>query len=152
MIRKIYETHILTQNLQKAITFYEKLGLTLAHYMEERNVAFFWIGDPSEKQQMLGVWEVTSERFRKNHFAFQISLKEMKSIFNWLKEKGITPKAEFGKEPIEPIVFSWMPAASIFFDDLDGNSLEFIALLPDKPQPEHDIMYLSEWEKLVQDS
>jgi lactoylglutathione lyase len=55
---------------------------------------------------------------------------------NELRRVGVTPLG--GKrEPInEPVVFSWMPAASIFFDDPDGNLLEFIEMLDDEPQPE----------------
>ena len=34
----------------------------------------------------------------------------------------------------------WIPAASVYFKDPDGHSLEFIAMLPEPPQPEctHD--------------
>jgi len=32
--------------------------------------------------------------------------------------------------------FLAMPAASVFFDDPDGNLLEFIAMFYDEPQPE----------------
>jgi hypothetical protein len=36
----------------------------------------------------------------------------------------------------EPVVFPWMPAASVYFDDPDGHSLEYIALLPHPARPE----------------
>jgi lactoylglutathione lyase len=52
------------------------------------------------------------------------------------------------REPIdEPVVFSWMPAASVFFDVPDGNFLEYIAMLDDKPQPELGLLLSwSEWQ------
>jgi lactoylglutathione lyase len=142
---KLYETHIFTKDLDAAISFYQNIGLSLAHYIKERKVAFFWIGDSNKKEHMLGVWEVPAEKWIGNHFAFHISLEEMKSIKEWMKSHGILPRKEFGKEPIEPIVHTWMPAASIYFDDPDGNSLEFISVLPQNPRPELDMMYLSEW-------
>jgi catechol 2,3-dioxygenase-like lactoylglutathione lyase family enzyme len=39
-----------------------------------------------------------------------------------------------------------MPAASIIFDDPDGNLLEYIAVLPDPPHPELGIARWSEWD------
>lgn len=48
----------------------------------------------------------------------------------WLKEREIEPIPSFGKEPIEPIVHTWMPAAAIYFHDPDHNELELIAWLP----------------------
>jgi len=41
-----------------------------------------------------------------------------------------------GPEIDEPVVFPWMPAASVYFDDPDGNSLEYISLLPQPARPE----------------
>lgn len=34
------------------------------------------------------------------------------------------------------MVFSWMPALAIYFDDRDGNQLEFISMLEGDSQPE----------------
>jgi len=51
------------------------------------------------------------------------------------------------REPIdEPVVFSWMPAASVFFDDPDGNFLEYITMLDDEPQLEFGVLSWSEWQ------
>ena len=49
---------------------------------------------------------------------------------------------------IIPIVFPWMPAASVFFDDPDGNVLEYIAMLPDPPRPEPGPVSWSEWQAI----
>ncbi len=45
-------------------------------------------------------------------------------------------------------MLSWMPAASVYFDDPDGHSLEFITMLPDRPRPELGMIPLSEWRSL----
>jgi hypothetical protein len=47
----------------------------------------------------------------------------------------------------EPTVFPWMPAASVYFDDSDGHSLEYIAVLPHPPRPDiQGRVPLSVWE------
>lgn len=150
LTNKIYETHVYTKNLHASIEFYQKIGLTLAYTVEDRKVAFFWMGDPCKKEQMLGVWEVPADQWQSSHFAFHISIENMKKAIGWLKERGISPREAFGKKATEPIVHTWMPAASIYFRDFDGNSLEFLTILPHEPKPELGIMYLSEWEKLHQ--
>ena len=38
------------------------------------------------------------------------------------------------------MVFAWMPAVSIYFDDPDGHLLELIAMLPGEAQPEGGIV------------
>jgi lactoylglutathione lyase len=43
-------------------------------------------------------------------------------------------------------VFAWMPAASVFFDDPDGNLLEYIAMLDGRPRPELGLLSWSEWQ------
>ncbi|MBH5317669.1 VOC family protein [Paenibacillus sp. GSMTC-2017] len=143
MINNLYETHLEVSDLQESIGFYIKLGLELSLTIEERNVAFFYIG---ETKQLLGVWEVPKGvEVNKRHFAFGTDLAKIVNSIEWLKERGIEPRTAFGKEPIEPIVHTWMPAAAVYFDDPDGNSLEFIAWLPDKPQKIGYVPYLSEW-------
>lgn len=41
-----------------------------------------------------------------------------------------------------------MPAVSIYFEDPDGHSIEFISILDDPPRPELDMMTWPEWEEL----
>ena len=48
----------------------------------------------------------------------------------------------------EPVVIGWMPAASLYFDDPDGNMLEFISMLPDAPQPELGVVSWSRWKQI----
>ncbi len=45
----------------------------------------------------------------------------------------------------EPVVLAWMPAASLYFRDPDGNMLELLSMLPDPPQPELGIVSWSRW-------
>jgi len=53
----------------------------------------------------------------------------------------------FGLKPIEPVVHTWMPAASVYFRDPDGNSLEFITLLDGESIKTNEVLYLSEWKE-----
>ncbi|MGG1575114.1 VOC family protein [Fictibacillus sp. NRS-1165] len=145
----LYETHVKTRNLEAAMEFYEKLGLDLAHIIEERRAAFYWFDKKNKREQMLGVWEVPEEEFHRSHFAFKVSYYDMIHARDWLLERGISPRAAFGLEPTEPMVQTWTPTANLYFYDPDGNSLEFLCLLPEKNiKVEQDVMYLSEWEKL----
>jgi hypothetical protein len=49
----------------------------------------------------------------------------------------------------EPVVFGWMPAAAVFFEDPDGNLLELVAELSAEPRPDVGYVPLSEWRTLV---
>ncbi|SDT24766.1 Predicted lactoylglutathione lyase [Paenibacillaceae bacterium GAS479] len=143
MINNLYETHIQVKNLETSIEFYKTLGLELCNLIESRRVAFFYIG---ENKQLLGVWEVPSgQEVMKRHFAFGTDLNQLLTSIEWLKERGIEPLEKFGKEPVEPIVHPWMPAAAVYFYDPDGNELEFISWLQGSPQDTGDMPYLSQW-------
>lgn len=142
---KLYETHVYTRNLENAISFYQNLDLELAFVINERKVAFFWLGDGAKKEQMLGVWEVPAEEFRRSHFAFYVTYEELVKVPEFLNQKGIQLNPSFGLDPIEPIVHTWMPAASYYFSDLDGNSLEYVTVLEGEPKPELGVVHLSTW-------
>jgi len=47
----------------------------------------------------------------------------------------------------EPSVFGWIPAASIYFNDVDGHLLELIAKLDAIPAPDVGVISLSEWSR-----
>lgn len=148
MIRKLYETHIEVSDLARSIEFYRGLGLDLAYEVPSRKVAFFWIGEPGA--HMLGVWEVTEGRPpARRHFAFGVDEEDIRHAREWLAERGIETRNAFGKDGSEPMVHSWMPAAAIYFDDPDGNSLEFLCMLPHDPRELPQTLHLSEWEQLV---
>jgi len=48
----------------------------------------------------------------------------------------------------EPVVLGWMPAASLYLRDPDGNMLEFLSMLPNSPQPELGIVGWSRWNQI----
>lgn len=147
MIKCLYETHLEVSNLEKSIEFYEKIGIKLVNKIEARRVAFFFIG---EQNQMLGLWETEKgKEVKTGHFAFGVNLDDLEKSIDWLKEKGILPTENFfGRKPIEPIVHTWMPAASVYFNDPDNNSLEFITLLDNEPVKTNNAPYLSEWKEM----
>jgi catechol 2,3-dioxygenase-like lactoylglutathione lyase family enzyme/GNAT superfamily N-acetyltransferase len=152
MIQSLYETHLTVRDMPRALEFYDRLGLELADVNAEGTVAFYWIGKP--KAQMLGLWLASEERpFVQGHFAFEVDREGLSRAREWLAARGISPAAAFGRAPTEPVVHTWMPAASLYFDDPDGNVLEFITVLPDEPLPGGlrsgtGVVYLSEWERL----
>ena len=64
-----------------------------------------------------------------------------------LRAANITP-LDFGGEPTdEPVVLAWMPAASVYFRDPDGNLLELLAMLPENPRAGLGIVSWSQWKE-----
>jgi lactoylglutathione lyase len=147
-IRGLWETHITVSDLDRSIRFYrDVVGLTLAHTVPERDVAFFWIGQP--RQAMLGLWSIhTSPLGMKLHYAFQVTVENVLKSITALKDAGLQPLSATGRPIDEPDVFPWIPAASVYFVDPDGHSLEYIAMLPEPPSPTMPRMPLSEWRHL----
>jgi catechol 2,3-dioxygenase-like lactoylglutathione lyase family enzyme len=63
-----------------------------------------------------------------DHIAFEISLDEYES--EWARLQGL------GLELVERVwsgEYAWLRARSLFFDDPEGNTIEFIAHLPHLP-------------------
>ena len=122
----------------------EVLGLELAQLFVERRVAFYWIGSPGAA--MLGIWEAGAGPQRISlHTAFRVDLSSLLDAPAWLREANITP-LDFDRRPTnEPVVLAWMPAASLYFTDPDGNLLEFLAMLPDAPRPDLGVLSWSDW-------
>lgn len=143
-VTSLYEAHLTVRDLDRSIAFYrDVLGLPLAHVLPARNVAFFWV--PRAETAMLGLWGVGSAPIGMNlHIAFSVGLEDLERSVQALRDAGLTP--HFNGTPIdEPVVLAWMPAASVYFQDPDGHSLEFITLLTDQPRPGTRTMALSEW-------
>ncbi|MDO6596880.1 VOC family protein [Oceanihabitans sp. 2_MG-2023] len=148
MIKGLYETHLFVENLERSIDFYSnKMELEQCHYEAERSVTFFWIGAP--KQSMLGLWEKPKKEIQSRHFAFTC---EPDWILNesvtFLKNRNIKPRNFLNDGTERPMVFAWMPAIAIYFDDPDGNVLEFIGVLDGKPKPENGIVSFEKWKAL----
>jgi catechol 2,3-dioxygenase-like lactoylglutathione lyase family enzyme len=145
-VHDLFEVHLTVHDLDRAIAFYrDALGLRLAHVITERRVAFFWIGPAGHA--MLGLWTAGSAPQKVTlHTAFRVSLADVIAAPQALRAVGIVP-LDFDDRPTDqPIVFAWMPAASVFFRDPDGNLLEFIAMLPHEPRPEHGIVTWEAWQ------
>ena len=144
-LRELFESHLTVSDLKRSMAFFgDTLGLELARVFPERRVAFYWIGGPS--QSMLGVWEVgTAPQRLSLHLAFRVDLPDLLEAPERLRTANVTPRDFSGNFTDEPVVLAWMPAASLFFHDPDGNLLEFLAMLPDSPQPELGVVSWSRW-------
>lgn len=147
MIKGLYETHLFVENLERSITFYKNvLRLQQANYDEKRRAAFFWIGKP--KEAMLGLWEKPKAEVAIQHFAFRCDKEDIltKSI-NFLNARSLKPYNFLQNEEEKPLVFAWMPALAIYFNDPNGHQLEFIAILEGEGRPELGIVSYEEWMK-----
>ena len=149
-ITGLYESHLTVSNLDRSIAFYrDVVGLELAHVIPARHVAFLWIG--GRERAMLGLWSIHSSPVQlRLHIAFSTTLEQVIRAPAYLRTHGVVPRrGGGGPETDAPVVFPWMPAASVYFDDPDGHSLEYIALLPDPPRPDlAGLVTLAEWRAL----
>jgi catechol 2,3-dioxygenase-like lactoylglutathione lyase family enzyme len=144
MIQGLYETHIQVRDLAKSVAFYtEVLGLRVAHRDPTRPIVFLWIG--AGKDYMLGLWQEETN-FQPRHFAFRADKADILNYaVDYLKTRDLTPY-NFLRDGIEaPMVFAWMPALAIYFNDPDGNQLEFIALLEGEGRPELGVLSYADW-------
>ena len=139
-IQGLFETHLTVSQLDRAVHFYrDVLKLPLALLFAERRVAFFWIGAPG--QAMLGIWETgTGPQKMSLHTAFQVSLEDVLAAPAMLQAAGITALNLATEPATEPDVLAWMPAASIYFRDPDGNLLEFLSMLQQPPRPDLGVL------------
>jgi lactoylglutathione lyase len=139
-VRGLFETHLTVRDLDRSIAFYrDVVGLTLAHRVSERNAAFLWIGGPG--RAMLGLWSIgTSPLSQRLHFSLEVALDDLLAAPAKLRGAGTSPR-----DGDEPVVIGWMPAASVFFDDPDGHSVELITMLPHEPRPDVAWMPYSRW-------
>jgi lactoylglutathione lyase len=144
----LYEAHLPVADTKAARQFYvEIVGLQFAHRDLTRDIVFLWAG--ADRRSMLGLWGPTTtlgRAFHKCHIAFKVSLLELLEAGKRLNEEGIATRNFAREETVEPSVIGWMPSAQLYFDDRDGHSLEFIALLDGLPDPAF-IGSLSEWKR-----
>jgi catechol 2,3-dioxygenase-like lactoylglutathione lyase family enzyme len=147
MIKGLYETHLFVQNLETSIDFYKNiLGLEQCYFEAKRRAAFFWIGKP--KEAMLGLWEKPKSEIDIRHFAFRCDKEDVlnKSV-DFLKKHNVKPYNFRNDGTEKPMVFAWMPAIAIYFNDPDGHQLELIAILEGKSRPDLGVISYEEWEK-----
>jgi lactoylglutathione lyase len=144
-IRDLFEGHLTVCDLERSMAFFgDALGLELAQVFLERRVAFYWIGRRGES--MLGLWETgTAPQRMSLHLAFTVDLPDLLEAPERLRTANITARDFWGNPTEEPVVLAWMPAASVYFQDPDGNLLEFLSMLPDSPQPELGVVAWSRW-------
>jgi len=148
MIKGLFETHLFVENLENSIAFYKTvLGLEQCYFEAARRAAFFWIGKP--KEAMLGLWEKPKLEIDKRHFAFRCDKDYIlnKSV-DFLKGHNLKPYNFLNDGTERPMVFAWIPAIAIYFNDPDGHSLEFIAILDANGRPELGVIPYEEWTKL----
>jgi lactoylglutathione lyase len=147
-VENLFETHLPVGDLARSIEFYrDTLRFQLAHVVPERRAAFFWIGQAGNA--MLGLWENSSGPQRiVVHTAFRIALSDVIQAPHLLQSAGITPLDFDGHVTEQPVVFAWMPAASVFFHDPDGHLLEYIAMLPHTPDLNQGVVPWQVWERM----
>ena len=152
MIKGMYEAHLPVSNLDKSIEFYKNLGLEFA--WKDKDTAFFWI---EKKKSWLGLWEGEEYKIPYHpsirHIAFCIDYINMKHALTWLKSKNIE-EIPFGeRESVEPFVRPNQGNASVYFNDIDGNSLELICFIdvPERLKGISTKLSLAEWEILLKE-
>lgn len=147
----IYEVHLPVEDVERATAFYvEKLG-----FESSRTPGFLFLTD-DDRRWMLGLYEAPPRERRhqrERHVSFRVEEAEVDGMVDWLVVRDIEPvhppSAPREGPMEEPIVFGWMPAAAVFFEDPDGNLLELIAELSAEPRPDVGYVPLSEWRALV---
>ncbi len=97
---------------------------------------------------MLGLWEKPKAEIDKRHFAFRCNKEYiLNKAVDFLKGHSLNPY-NFLNDGIErPMVFAWVPAIAIYFNDPDGHYLEFIAVLDGNGRPELGVISYEEWVK-----
>lgn len=145
MIKGIYETHIQVSNLEDAIQFYTQvLGLTIGQLDEARRIAFLYMPG-GNKTSMLGLWEQTHD-LQTRHFAFHCDKDFiLHGATKFLQQNNRHPYNFLNDGSSQPMVFCWMPALAIYFDDPDGNQLEFLALLDDESRADLGVLSYADW-------
>lgn len=116
-LKGVYEIAIKVRDLARSEVFYkEVLGLQEGLRDDKRNWNFLYVGGNAGMvvlQEDKGDWP-------KQHFAFSVSERDLEQAASLLEERGIKVSA--------PVHHEWMNATSVYFEDPDGNDLEFIAL------------------------
>ena len=150
MIKGLYETHLFVEDLERSIDFYSNvLGLQRCRFADDRRIAFFWVG--KEKQSMLGLWEKPKEEIDIRHFAFECDPEWiLNESIDFLKSHNLNYWNFLQEDNDQPMVFCWVPAIAIYFNDPDGHDLEFIGVLPGEQKSDHErrVVTYQEWSEI----
>ncbi|WP_372574236.1 VOC family protein [Ruegeria jejuensis] len=146
-IQGLYETHLPVCNLERSVAFYrDRLGLELARVIQERNVAFLFVGDA--RTGMLGLWQAGHGPLHMTlHFAFRATEEVILDSCDRLTAEGISPQGFYGEQVSEPVVIGWMPALSIYFKDPDGHSIEMLHVMDAPADPGFGVDSYSAWKR-----
>ncbi|MCL7987881.1 VOC family protein [Sphingobacterium sp. lm-10] len=110
---------------------------------ESRNALLYMPGN--DKTSMLGLWEETTN-LQPRHFAFYCDKDFiLYHAVDFLQEHKLQPYNFLKDGSVQPMVFCWMPALAIYFNDPDGNQLEFLALLDGTPKPSLGVVAYEDW-------
>lgn len=84
------------------------------------------------------------------HFAFECDpYWVLNESVAYLKKRKIKCRIFLNNGTERPMVFVWIPAISIYFNDPDGHSLEFIGILDGKSKPVNGVVPYEEWMELI---
>jgi lactoylglutathione lyase len=146
-VRGLFEAHLTVSDLERSIAFYGgALGLELAQRDTDRKAAFYWVGGRGEA--MLGLWEAGASPQRMNlHIAFKVDLADLLDAPRRLQAASMAPLDFWGNPSNEVTVLGWMPAASVYFQDPDGNLLEYLTMLSEPARPELGVVGWSRWKE-----
>ncbi|WP_211747047.1 VOC family protein [Paenibacillus sp. Marseille-Q4541] len=146
MIRGLFETHLNVSDLKRSAAFYEEIiGLELAH-TDSRGVRFYWIG--GRGTAMLGLWEKKPHEIYRQHFAFEVPLPKFTETLTELSQKGLQLDNFVSDGTGRPFVFGWMPAVSMYAEDPDGHSIEWLSMLPGEAKPELGVIPWEDWKEM----
>ncbi|HKZ53266.1 MAG TPA: VOC family protein [Candidatus Acidoferrales bacterium] len=125
----ISEIVLVVKDVGRAAAFYQEVvGLKVDQRVDE-NWCWLWAGAPGAPQRIgltTGPLSYGAEHIRgPMHFALRLEPEELPAAMAHLRAKGIEIEG--------PVRFEDWDARSIYFDDLDGNRVEFCAL--PVPQP-----------------
>ena len=147
----LYETHLPVADTEIAKDFYtEVVGLAFVYRDPTRDIVFLWA--VSKEQGMIGLWGPTTAYARENgiprkcHVAFAVSFDQLLVAIEKLNKRRIETLGFGGHHTDELTVIGWMPSAQIYFRDPDGHMLEFISILPDRPDSTFIGTY-SDWKR-----
>jgi len=120
----ISEVVLVVKDVSRAVAFYREIVGLQVDQRVDQNWCWLWAGPPGVPQRIgltTGPLSYGAEHIRgPMHFALRIEPTELDAAIAHLRAKGIEIEG--------PVRFEDWDARSIYFDDLDGNRVEFCAL------------------------